>query len=149
MHIHGDFLVLGIARFGHQFAPAERQLLAVQKRHLGVGGDIEGNALQLSLLDARGVVLPARFEAQLGAEEVPDVRAQVTLPLVKALEPGFLSRQFRFFASEGMGVFQLGEKLNGVLDAIDAEVQVIDLPEADPDFRLLGRRVGLTRRDGK
>ena len=101
------------------------------------------------LLHARGVVLLARFKAQLGAEEVADARAQVTLPFVKALEPGFLPRQFRFLAAEGMGVFQLGEKLNGVLDAIDAEVQVIDLPKADPDFRLLGRRVGLARGDGK
>jgi hypothetical protein len=48
-----------------------------------------------------------------------------------------------------MGVFQLGEKLNGFLDAVDAKVQVIDLFESDPDLGLLGRRVSLARGDRK
>ena len=147
-NLHGDFLVLRIARSGHEFPPAEHKLLTIQKRHLSVSRDVQGNALKLSFLDARRVELPAGFKAQLPAEEVPDAQPQITLPFVKALEPGFLPRQFRLLAAEGMRIFQLGEKLHGILHAIDTEIQMINLSEANPDFRLLGRRVGLARGNG-
>ena len=41
VEVHGYFLVLRASGLRQKFTPPQHQLLAVQQRHLGVGGNVE------------------------------------------------------------------------------------------------------------
>src|SRR2546422_1803497 len=69
--------------------------------------------------------------------------APVPFPIVKSLEPRLFASQLLLLTAERMRIAELGKKQDGIVHAVDAEVQVIDLTEFDRNFCLLRRRIGL------
>ena len=80
---------------------------------------------------------------ELGAEEAADQEPQMMLPVVKLLQPGAFVDSF--FGTEGrsvieaMQVGQPGKEFFRVWDAIDAELQLIDVLRVQMDGGLFGR----------
>src|SRR3989449_10730898 len=69
--------------------------------------------------------------------------APVPFPIVKSLEPRLFASQLLLLTAERMRIAELGEKQDGIVHAVDTEVEVIDLTEFDRNFWLLRRRIGL------
>src|SRR2546426_10509574 len=144
MQVNGNALVLGVARPGQELAPAKNKLLAVEQRHLGVGRNIQRDAPLLFACANAGFVAPvASLITELPAEEITNGKAPVPFPIVKSLEPRLFASQLLLLTAERMRIAELGEKQDGIVHAVDAEVQVIDLSEFDRNFWLLRRRIGL------
>src|SRR5579859_2487587 len=121
--INGNVLPFRLARARHQLAPGQDQLLAVEQRDLSVGSDIEWNAIDLSRRDLSGVILNAGFPANLAAEKIPDLEPQIALPIVEPFQPRLLARQLLLDASEGMRILEFGKKLDGIVHAVNTEIQ--------------------------
>src|SRR6185312_11242981 len=60
---------------------------------------------------------------KLRAEEVANPNKDAVLPIVKALEPCQLMRRTWRASAKLMGVAKLSKELDGIINAIDAELQ--------------------------
>jgi hypothetical protein len=65
---------------------------------------------------------------ELGAQAAADVGAERALPAVDAFEHGAALRRTRDSSAELVRVLELFEESNGVVDAVDAELEGVDVP---------------------
>ena len=143
---HGQVVRVGDVRGGHKLAPARDQLGLVQNRNLRKFrlADDAAAALDRALLRSQRM---ARVVGKLAAEEVADMLPEVGLPVVKLLQPGaFVDLLFAEEARLGPERVQLAQvlhELHGIVDAIDAKLQRVDVVGVEMDLGLLARSEGL------
>ena len=68
---------------------------------------------------------------ELGAERAADAGAEAALPFVETLDGGEIAGGFNGASAKPVRVFDLLEKLEWVVDAVDAEIEGIDIPGAE------------------
>ena len=131
--------------------PDRDNLLLIEHRDLRVVLDLRALLLWLlGLTQPPQANLVAVLDGELRPHEVTNPRPDAVLPGMKFLQPGMrLFRQRRSSPAEAVQLLQLAEKLDGIVDAINAEFELLDVVAVDRDFRLLARHVGLLAAQGK
>jgi hypothetical protein len=128
-------------------------LVFVQERHARVVGHVQGRALHLGLLEfvgrAEGLVKAfARRVFELRAEVVAESVVEIALEGADAFEKRGLAlavvalKPALFVFAEAMRVVKPAEKFHGVVDAIDAEVDGVNVAVTEPEARAFVRAVG-------
>lgn len=81
---------------------------------------------------------------ELRTNEVANPRPDTVFPSMEFLQPGVrLFGQRRTAPAKAVQFLQLTKKLDGIIDAINTEFELLDLVAVNRDFRLLAWHVGL------
>ena len=125
LDVQRDASVLGVAHWRQQFTPRGDELRGIQQRDLREAVDVE----RLPEHDLLLVVLLVSHVSILGAElsskEPAHLASSFGFPRGNPFQPRPLLFDDGFFAAEFVRIAQLLEEGKGVVDEVDAEVQMV------------------------
>ncbi len=133
------------AAFGFDvLTPGSYELLLVQDGQRGELGDIgDGLAIVRMAADAPGAdLLPGVF-IELIADHEPHLGVPGGFETMELLDESEFAGGARGFAAELVGVGELLEELEGIVDFVDAEIEIGDVNGGDLDLGLCAGGVGL------